>query len=258
MKSFKHLRESQEKIRKINNFVSFACEHLGLELPPEIHYVDDKSHAFENRSFGSYHIGQNKINVNIAERHVADIIRTLAHEMVHYKQDIDGRLDGIQTAGETGSAFENEANSEAGIMLRNYGRSNPQIYESVIKLAGSSNAAKNFMDELRSTTEAHPWNPRTRIINGNVSVEASAVGDRIHLHDIVSHAPRSGAGTAALNHLKSLADKHGVELEGVAKAYTDEGGRISSSKRLKKWYTKHGFTASYGDDEEGYDISYKP
>jgi hypothetical protein len=86
VKSFKHLRESQEKIRKINNFVSFACEHLGLELPPEIHYVDDKSHAFENRSFGSYHIGQNKINVNIAERHVADIIRTLAHEMVHIRQ----------------------------------------------------------------------------------------------------------------------------------------------------------------------------
>jgi t-SNARE complex subunit (syntaxin) len=256
--TFRQLRESREKIHKINDFVSFACKHLDLEQPPEINYVNDKTHAFENRSFGSYHIGKNTINVNVAERHVADIIRTLAHEMVHYKQDVDGRLDGIEYAGETGSTFENEANSEAGVMLRNYGRSNPHIYEAVIKLGGASDGAKNFMDELHSTTEAHPWDPRIRIINGNVTVEASKIGNTIHLHDIVSHAPRSGAGTKALNHLKALADKHGVELEGVAKGYTDEGGRISSSNRLKKWYIKNGFTASYGSAEDGYDISYKP
>ena len=97
-------------------------------------------------------------------------------------------------------------------MLRNYGRANPHIYEAAIKLGSASDGAKNFMDELYATTEVHPWNPRIRIINGNVTVEASKMGNNIHLHDIVSHAPRSGAGTKALNHLKSLADKHGVSL----------------------------------------------
>ena len=68
-------------------------------------------------------------DLNVGGRHLADCLRTLAHELVHHKQDVDGRFDGVEMAGETGSTFENEANSEAGIMLRNYGRANPCIYE---------------------------------------------------------------------------------------------------------------------------------
>jgi hypothetical protein len=32
-------------------------------------------------------------------------------------------------SGETGSNIENEANAKAGVLLRNYGKSNEQIYE---------------------------------------------------------------------------------------------------------------------------------
>lgn len=129
MKSFKQFVAEQKKVDIIHNFIQYACEHLGFDEVPEINLIDSKKLAKENKSFGSYYIGQNKINVNIAERHVADILRTLAHEMVHCKQDRDGRLAGIAEAGDTGSDFENEANSEAGIMLRNFGRSNSYIYE---------------------------------------------------------------------------------------------------------------------------------
>jgi hypothetical protein len=129
MKSFKQFVAEQKKVDIINNFIYYACEHLGFDEVPEINLIDSKKLAKENKSFGSYYIGQNKINVNIAERHVADILRTLAHEMVHCKQDMDGRLTGNMKEGETGSEFENEANSQAGIMLRNYGRGNPYIYE---------------------------------------------------------------------------------------------------------------------------------
>jgi hypothetical protein len=47
--------------------------------------------------------------------------------MVHHKQNLDGVLTNY--AGETGSEFENEANSVAGIIMRNYGKQNPRIYE---------------------------------------------------------------------------------------------------------------------------------
>jgi hypothetical protein len=130
MLTFKQYIAEQRKVDIINSFVSYACDTLELGTAPEINLVNDKKLAKEHRSFGSYYVGQNKINVNIAERHVADILRTLAHEMVHCKQDRDGRL--FDDSGNTGSDIENEANSQAGIMLRNFGRTNPFIFEEVL------------------------------------------------------------------------------------------------------------------------------
>jgi hypothetical protein len=59
---------------------------------------------------------------------MADILRTLGHELVHRKQDEDGRID--MNSGETGSKIENEANAKAGVLLREFGQQNKQIYES--------------------------------------------------------------------------------------------------------------------------------
>ena len=58
---------------------------------------------------------------------MADILRTVGHEMVHHRQNLQGRLEKI--SGEDGSKEENDANSIAGILLRVYGRKNPHIYE---------------------------------------------------------------------------------------------------------------------------------
>ncbi len=114
----------------VNDFINHAKDHLGLKELPKVELVNDKKAAQENASFGGYYPGEKTIRVNIAGRHPVDILRTLAHEMVHYRQDLDGQLEDVAMAGETGSTFENEANSEAGIMMRNYGRSKPSIYES--------------------------------------------------------------------------------------------------------------------------------
>ena len=79
------------------------------------------------RSFGGYIPSKKEIYIVIANRNLADILRTLAHELVHWKQDLEGRLN--ENSGQTGSDEENEANSIAGIVLRNYGKKNPIIYE---------------------------------------------------------------------------------------------------------------------------------
>ena len=62
---------------------------------------------------------------------MADILRTLCHEMVHHKQNEAGRLK--SDTGKTGSEIENEANAQAGILLREYGQHNEVIYESFNK-----------------------------------------------------------------------------------------------------------------------------
>lgn len=114
----------------LDDFMNYAKDYLKLESVPKIELVNNKKVAQENASFGGYYPGEKTIKVNIAGRHPVDVLRTVAHEMVHYRQDMDGQLEDVAMAGETGSTHENEANSEAGIMMRNYGRAKPAIYES--------------------------------------------------------------------------------------------------------------------------------
>jgi len=117
--------------RHLQHFLDHTSKELNLKTLPNIQLVNDRKAAAENRSFGGYSPGLKEIRVNTAGRHVADIYRTLAHELVHYKQDVEGRLsaDNVAEAGKTGSEFENEANTLAGVILRNYGKANPKIYE---------------------------------------------------------------------------------------------------------------------------------
>jgi hypothetical protein len=124
------IAHEQNVQKHVDDFMNHAKDHLRLESVPKVQLINNKRMAQENASFGGYYPGEKVIRVNIAGRHPVDILRTLAHEMVHYRQDMNGDLDDVEMAGETGSTFENEANSEAGIMMRNYGRAKPSIYES--------------------------------------------------------------------------------------------------------------------------------
>lgn len=128
-----------------------------------------------------------------------------------------------------------------------------------LKLRGGFNKAGNsdaFMDELHDTTSEHPFDSRARIFN-NASLEVSRSGpSAVHLHDIRALSP--GGGHEAIEHLKSLADKHGVSIEGGAKAYAQSSKYPMNSKQLAGWYKKRGFKVGDGDEYDGYDVSYKP
>jgi len=124
MKSFSHYTDQQERI---SEFLQFCMEQLDLSELPKIYLIDNKQAAMKAKSFGGYMPEDRVIRVNIAERHMADVFRTLAHELVHYRQDCDGRLD--EMSGETGSEIENEANSLAGVIMRNFARANDRLFE---------------------------------------------------------------------------------------------------------------------------------
>jgi hypothetical protein len=59
-------------------------------------------------------------------------MRTLAHELVHHWQNEEGRIK--PDSGGTGSDIENEANALAAVLMRNYGKQNPKIYEAASSL----------------------------------------------------------------------------------------------------------------------------
>jgi len=132
MLKFKQFLAEAELKNHIDEFVKYAQQELEIAEPPKVIVVDSKEEAAKNKSFGAYAPGLKTIYVNVAGRHIADILRTLGHEMVHHKQNEDGLLQSVEMAGETGSTFENEANNRAGVLMRNYGRANP-IYEEIEK-----------------------------------------------------------------------------------------------------------------------------
>jgi len=119
---------AKSKIGILEKFLPFCIEKLSLDQLPEIKIVDDNNYSLEYKSFGGYRPEEKSIILAIQDRHIADVLRTLAHELTHYKQDLDGELKD-PNAGETGSEQENEANSRAGIIMRDFGRANPNIYE---------------------------------------------------------------------------------------------------------------------------------
>jgi hypothetical protein len=110
----------------LHDFVRFAAEHLELKSLPKFEFQFDSKRSVTNKSFGGY--GGEHINITVKNRHVMDVCRTLAHELVHYKQDLNDELNG-DNPGATGSPQENDANAQAAVIMRNWGKKHPELFE---------------------------------------------------------------------------------------------------------------------------------
>ena len=125
-------RLNESQTATIGEFIKYSVKNLGLQnLPSNLTLSYDNNKAKEKRSFGYFDPSSNKIWVYVKNRNMADILRTLAHELIHRKQEEDGRLD--INSGKTGSPIEDEANAMAGVLLRNFGKINSSIYEGLKK-----------------------------------------------------------------------------------------------------------------------------
>ena len=114
------------KAKIINTFLGYCADYLSVTRPT-IKLVNSPEYTQTYHSFGGYMPSEEKIIAVVHNRNMADILRTLAHEMVHHMQNLDKRL--TPKSGEDGSPDENEANSLAGVIMREFGRNNPHIYE---------------------------------------------------------------------------------------------------------------------------------
>ena len=110
----------------LDSFVSFASDKLGLKSMPKVRYKTDGD---DYNSFAAYSPMTNELSVSTINRHPMDIFRSVAHELVHHKQNEDGRIGkDIAKEGETGSDIENEANAEAGKIMRWFAKANPDMF----------------------------------------------------------------------------------------------------------------------------------
>ena len=112
----------------LHDFVRFAAEELELDSLPKFDFRFDTKRSVEHKSFGGYQPGGEHITITVTNRHIMDVCRTLAHELVHYSQDLKKELED-DGAGATGSPQENEANARAAVIMRNWGKRNPNFFE---------------------------------------------------------------------------------------------------------------------------------
>lgn len=117
--------KKEEVIKKFLNFVTDKLD-LGDDMPKLILSYDNDE-ASSMSSFGKYTPDLNEIRVVVANRNLADVLRTIAHEIIHYRQNKDGKLK--SDSNKTGSEHENEANALAGVYMREFGQKNPIIFE---------------------------------------------------------------------------------------------------------------------------------
>ena len=133
---------SQEREDIIKDFIEYCQNNLEIEDLPEINFTEEREWATSIHSFGQYTNNQKSLEVYIGNRNLADILRTLSHELVHHRQNELGMLD--SRSGDTGSDIENQANSISGILMRNYGKMNELIYESKLKFMAESIMKSRF------------------------------------------------------------------------------------------------------------------
>lgn len=117
----------QNKLSILKDFIAFCKAELNIQTLPKISLIKDKSFVEQFRSFGEYNPQTNAIKVVILNRNLADVCRSLAHELCHHRQNELGML--YNDAGDTGTDIENDANAMAGIIMRDYGKKNVAVYD---------------------------------------------------------------------------------------------------------------------------------
>lgn len=108
-------------------FLPVAMKYIELTSLPKMKFEPHIQDA-DQPTFGKYVNGEHILHVALLNRHPNDILRTVAHELVHYKQDTEHKLE--PDSGRTGSPIENEAHAIAGIVMRHFNKKYPEYLTS--------------------------------------------------------------------------------------------------------------------------------
>jgi hypothetical protein len=110
----------------LKQFLPMAMEELKIDALPKFKLAKHLP-SEPQPTFGRFVNDENTIYLGIADRHPLDILRTLAHELVHFKQNVEHKLN--PQSGETGSPEENEAHQVAGVIMRHFNLKHPQYFK---------------------------------------------------------------------------------------------------------------------------------
>jgi len=121
-------RESKATfVDMFKKFLPLAMQILEINRLPKMNFESEIDSGGQP-SFGMYVNDEKTLHVAILNRHPVDILRTVAHELVHFRQDIRNELN--DNSGETGSPEENQAHEIAGVIMRHFNKRHPEFLRS--------------------------------------------------------------------------------------------------------------------------------
>jgi len=110
----------------IEDFINHALSYLRLQEKPPITFVVTRRNGMTH---GCFSPDSGEILVYTKNRSLADYLRTLAHELVHFHQRVTGKIELDKKYQEVGGELEDEANAVGGQIIKSFGKKMPTIYE---------------------------------------------------------------------------------------------------------------------------------
>ena len=101
----------------VKDFVAFITKKMDITAPFKIKIAYERTPEFKTMAYYSPDSGD--IGVYAKGRQTADVLRSIAHEMQHHKQNQDDRLNG--EVQDIGGEIEDEANAVAGRLVKEFG-----------------------------------------------------------------------------------------------------------------------------------------
>jgi len=107
----------------IVKFIKFINDELNINTPFKVKLVTHRDDDL--RTYAYYNPTNGDVKVYCKDRGLADVLRSIAHELIHHQQNQLGKLE--QPTQDIGGEIEDEANSVAGQLVKKFGYENPKL-----------------------------------------------------------------------------------------------------------------------------------
>lgn len=148
----------------LSHFYQFAKNRLGFDKDAKVTFASDEENSKNPLGTTAHYNPDNmQVTVYVSGRHPKDILRSVAHELVHHRQNCQGKMDEPRATGPGYAqndmhlrALEEEAYLEGNMCFRDWedGYKAKQevgtIYESVIKTFTKEKLKMSTKEEMRT------------------------------------------------------------------------------------------------------------
>lgn len=104
-------------------FIKFVNDELNIQNPYKVTLA--KKRDEDLKTYAYYNPQNGFIKVYCKDRGMADVMRSIAHELIHHMQNQNGVIQG--PTQDVGGQIEDEANSVAGQFVKKFGYANPEL-----------------------------------------------------------------------------------------------------------------------------------
>jgi hypothetical protein len=168
----------------IKQFMPFAQEQMGFNRPPKLFLRQDATNGADPLGkTGFYDPQAESITIYVSNRHPKDILRSLAHELMHHTQKCNGDFENAEGMGEQGYAQNNPhmRNMEiqayqASIVFRDWEDSLKETiyYEHLQKGANKTMSFKEWKNGELTTLLSEAWGFKfdPQLLNEQTTTEA--------------------------------------------------------------------------------------